>query len=152
MNLNVSAVLTKTNRQAKHFYGRLFPFSYFRSGLQKCLRWYRFTAKNYQWWSLLSVASIRRKLLKTTLTEERSVQTNSESCNIRLRSQKINLITNKSFRYYKQYSSIIFRGIRYSKYFWFCLFKIIFRWRWIFVPSWKIWKCRLHYQKSSKQE
>ena len=34
---------------------------------------------------LLSVASIRRKLLKTTNTEERSVHTNSERCNIQLR-------------------------------------------------------------------
>ena len=33
---------------------------------------------------LLSVASIRRKLLKTTHTEERSVHTNSERCNIQL--------------------------------------------------------------------
>ena len=39
-------------------------------------RGYRLTAKNYRWWSqpilLLSVASIMRKLLKMTLTEERS--------------------------------------------------------------------------------
>ena len=35
---------------------------------------------------LLSVASMRRKLLKTTNTEERySINTNSERCNIRLR-------------------------------------------------------------------
>ena len=44
------------------------------------------TSKNIRWWSLLilvlSVASIRRKLLKTTHSEERSVHTNSESCNI----------------------------------------------------------------------
>ena len=33
---------------------------------------------------LLYVASIRRKLLKTTNTEERSVLTNSERCNIQL--------------------------------------------------------------------
>ncbi len=33
---------------------------------------------------LLSVASIGRKLLKTTNTEERSVHTNSEKCNIQL--------------------------------------------------------------------
>ena len=30
--------------------------------------------------------------------------------------------------------------------------KIIFRWRWIFEHSWKIRKCRLYDQKSSKQE
>ena len=46
-----------------------------------------FTSKNYRWWLLLilllSVASIRRKLLKTNHTEESySVHTNSESCNI----------------------------------------------------------------------
>ena len=65
---------------------------------------------------LLSVASIWRKLLKTTHTEERGVHTNSESCNIQLGS-KTNLIPNKSFRYHKQQSSIIFRRIRYSWYF-----------------------------------
>ena len=47
---------------------------------------YRLTAKKYRWWSLLilvlSVASVRRKLLNTTYTEERSVHTNSENCNI----------------------------------------------------------------------
>ena len=32
---------------------------------------------------LLSVASIRRKLLKTTNTEERGVHTNLERCNIK---------------------------------------------------------------------
>ena len=37
---------------------------------------------------LLSVVSIRRKLLKTTNTEERCVHTNSKSCNIRLGSVK----------------------------------------------------------------
>jgi len=37
---------------------------------------------------LLSVASMRRNLLKTTHTKERSVHTNSETCNIRLGSQK----------------------------------------------------------------
>ena len=49
-------------------------------------RGYRLTAKNKRFWSLLilllSVASISRKLLKTTHTEERIVFTNSESCNI----------------------------------------------------------------------
>ena len=51
--------------------------------LRKNERVYRFTAKNKRFLSLLilllSVASIRRKLLKTNNTEERSVQTNSES-------------------------------------------------------------------------
>ena len=44
-------------------------------------RGYRLNAKNKRFWSplilLLSVASIRRKLLKTTYTEERSIHTNS---------------------------------------------------------------------------
>ena len=48
-------------------------------------RGYRLTVKNKRFWSLLillrSVAYIRRKLLK--MTEELSVHTNSESCNIR---------------------------------------------------------------------
>jgi len=35
-----------------------------------------------------SVAPVRRKLLKTAHTEERSFHTNSESCNIRLGSLK----------------------------------------------------------------
>ena len=51
-------------------------------------RGYRLTAKNKRFWSLqillLSVVSIRRKLLKTTHTEESSVHSNSESCNIQL--------------------------------------------------------------------
>ena len=49
---------------------------------------YRLTAKNKRFWSLLilllSVVSIRRKLLKTTHTEESNVHSNSESCNIQL--------------------------------------------------------------------
>ena len=48
-------------------------------------RGYRLTAKNKCFWSLLlSVASLKRKLLKMTNAEERSVHTNSESCNIQL--------------------------------------------------------------------
>ena len=51
-------------------------------------RGYRLTAKTKRLWSLLilllSVASIRRKLLKTTHIEERNVNTNSQSCNIQL--------------------------------------------------------------------
>ena len=46
---------------------------------------------------LLSVASVMRKLLKTTHPEECSVHKNSESCNIQLGSEKINLLLNKSF-------------------------------------------------------
>ena len=48
----------------------------------------RLNAGKKRFWSvlilLLSVASIRRKLLKTTNTEELSVRTNSERCNIQL--------------------------------------------------------------------
>ena len=45
-------------------------------------------AKNERGYKALSVASIRRKLLKITFTEECSVHTNSESCNIRLGSKE----------------------------------------------------------------
>ena len=58
-------------------------------------RGYRFTAINNRFWSLLilllSVASIRRKFLKTSHTEEQSVHTN---CGI-LDRKKIKLISNK---------------------------------------------------------
>ena len=51
-------------------------------------RGYKLNAIKKRFWSLLilllSVASIRRKLLKTTNTEERSFHTNSERCNIQL--------------------------------------------------------------------
>ena len=51
-------------------------------------RGYRRNAKNKRFRSLLilllSVAFIRRKLLKTIYTEERSAHTSSESCNIQL--------------------------------------------------------------------
>ena len=72
----------------------LFSFLFFISLMKDVLkgvftkneRGYRLTAKNNRFWSLLifllSVASLRRKLLKTTNAEERSVHTNSESCNI----------------------------------------------------------------------
>ena len=56
--------------------------------LAKNERGYRRNAKNKRFRSLLilllSVASIRRKLLKKIHTEERSAHTNSESCNIQL--------------------------------------------------------------------
>ena len=49
---------------------------------------YRFHPIKNRFWSLLilllSVVSIRRKLLKTSHTEERRVHTNSERCNIQL--------------------------------------------------------------------
>ena len=63
---------------------------YLKGVFAKNERGYRLTEKNKRFWSLLilllSVASVRRKLLKTTYTEERNVHTNWESCNIRLRS------------------------------------------------------------------
>jgi len=49
--------------------------------------------------NLTSVASIRRKLLKTTHTEEHSVHTNSEVATFDSDHKKINLIPDKSFRY-----------------------------------------------------
>ena len=79
---------------------------------------YRLTSKNMRFRRLLillqSIASIRRKLLKTNDTEERSVHTNSERCNIKHDRKIINLIPNKTFRYYNQpiESSIIIRRIR----------------------------------------
>ena len=79
-------------------------------------RGYRLNAIKKRFWSILislqSVASIRRKLLKTTNTEERSIHTNSEIYNMSyvayfwicmdttLDRKKIYLISNKSFRYY----------------------------------------------------
>ena len=49
----------------------------------------RLSAIKKRFWSLLilllSVASIKRKLIKTSHTEERSAHTNWENCNIRLR-------------------------------------------------------------------
>ena len=52
-------------------------------------RGYRLNAIKKRFWSLLilllSGASIRRKLLKMSHTEERSTHTNWENCNIRLR-------------------------------------------------------------------
>ena len=62
-------------------------------------------------------------MLKTTHTEERSVHTKTESCNIQLESKKINLIPNKSFRYYTTNSHQLFLdAFIYSWYF--IIFKI----------------------------
>ena len=47
----------------------------------------------------ISVASIRRNLLKTTHAEEHRFHTNSEGCNINSDRKIINLILNKSIRY-----------------------------------------------------
>ena len=55
-------------------------------------RGYWVTSKNIRWWLqlilLLSVASIKRKMFKTTHTEEHSVYTIAESSNIWLGSEK----------------------------------------------------------------
>ena len=59
------------------------------------------TSKNidcYKSHFYIVVASIRRKLLKTADTEERSVHTNLESCNIRHGSLKKQLISKKPFK------------------------------------------------------
>ena len=124
-------------------------------------RGYRLTSKNYRFWSLLifllSVASIRRKVLKTTSTEENIAYIQIQKVAIYdLYRKIINLISNKSFRYYTTYSHrLSFATFVYSWFFIICLilfFKIIFSLHLVFEHSWKIWKCRLHYQKSSKQE
>ena len=65
-------------------------YLYLKGVFAKNEKGFGLTAKNKRFWSLLilllSVASIRRKLLKTTHTEECSIHTNSENCNIQLRS------------------------------------------------------------------
>ena len=84
---------------------------------QKNERGYRLLAKNNHFWSLLilllSVASIRWKLLKTTYTEVRSVHTNQKVAIYDSYHKIINSISNKSFRCYKLKSSIYFRRIVY---------------------------------------
>ena len=84
------------------------------------------------------------------------VHINSESCNIQLGSEKINLfqtihsdITTYNHRFFfdafiNSWNFIMFFIlINNSLITWF------HGWRWIFEHSWKIWKCRLHYQKSN---
>ena len=63
--------------------------------------------KNIWWWfatnvTLHSVASIRRKFLKMTHAEERSIHANSVNAIIDSDRKKIHLISNKSFRYFNQ--------------------------------------------------
>ena len=73
-------------KQQKHQKKRKYPS--LKGVFAKNEREYRLTSKNNCIWSLpillLSVASIKRKLLKMTYAEERSVHTNLESCNIGL--------------------------------------------------------------------
>ena len=70
--------------------------NYLKGVFAKNERGYRLSAIKKRFWSLLilllSVASIRRKLLKTSHTEQLSGHTNGEKCNIQLRPSKINLI------------------------------------------------------------
>ena len=100
-------------------------------------------AKNERWYGLPSILIFdgdcfkayfynvccvcRRKLLKMTHTKGLSVHTNSESCNIWLGSLK------------NQFSSEQIINISLTTCF--------HSWHWIFEHYWKIWKCRLHYQK-----
>ena len=58
-----------------------FALRFLKGVFAKNERVYSFTSKNYRWLLilLLSVASLMRKWLKTTYTEERSVHTNSAS-------------------------------------------------------------------------
>ena len=89
------------NIMVLHF---LLNFSPFLKGVfVKNERGYRLNAIKKRFWSLLilllAVASIRRKLLKNTNTEERSVLTNSERCNIQLDRKQINLISNRLLKY-----------------------------------------------------
>ena len=67
-----------------------FALSFLKGVFAKNERVYSFTSKNYRWLLilLLSAASLMRKWLKTTYTEERSVHTNSASWSIRLGSKK----------------------------------------------------------------
>ena len=57
----------------------------FKGSVHEKWKGYRLNAIKKRFWSplilLLSVASVRRKLLKRTYTEERNVHTNWESCN-----------------------------------------------------------------------
>ena len=74
-----------------HLNNRLFSI-YLKVVFAKNKRGYRLNATTERFWMLLilllSVASIRRKLLKTSHDEYLSVHTNWENCNIRLRPQK----------------------------------------------------------------
>ena len=123
-------------------------------------RGFSLNAIKKRFWSILilliSIASIRRKLLKTTNTEERSIHTNSERCNIRLRPWK-NLFNFKQIIQILHpmvidYLSPHLYIVDLSKYVLILFFKITFNFQLVFEHSWKIWKCRLHCQKSSKQE
>ena len=84
--------IVQTKHLCKQILIFIYSFTDFSTALKgvfaKNERGYRLNAIKKRFWSLLilllAVASIRRKLLKTTNTEERSVLTNSERCNIQL--------------------------------------------------------------------
>ena len=69
-------------------------------------RGYRLTEKNNRFWSLLilllSVASIRRKLLKSTYTEERMALQIQKVATFNSDRKKNQIIQKKSFKYYNQ--------------------------------------------------
>ena len=95
----------------------LLSFLFVKGGVREKWKGIWAYGESNRFWSqlilLLSVASIRRELLKTTYSEECSVHTNSESCNLYDSNCKIiNFILNKSFRYCNLWSSNIFRRIR----------------------------------------
>jgi len=88
----------------------------------KNVRGYKLTAKNNRFWSLLilllSVASIRRELLKTTYTEERSVHTNSESLQYTTRIVKNSTKSQTNHSDIRTYSHrLFFDAFLYSWYF-----------------------------------
>ena len=89
---------------------------YLKGVFAKNERGYRLAAKNKRFWLLLilllTVASLRRKLLKTIIPKNVvSIQIQKDATFNSDRKQ-INLIPNKLFRYCKQLSFIIFRRIR----------------------------------------
>ena len=95
----------------------LLSFLFVKGGVREKWKGIWAYGESNRFWSLLilllSVASIRRELLKTTYSEECSVHTNSESCNLYDSNCKIiNFILNKSFRYCNLWSSNIFRRIQ----------------------------------------
>ena len=81
-----------------------YAFIYLKGVFAKNYRGYRLTAKKYRWWSLLilllSFASIRRKLLKRIILKKVTSTQIQKVAKFNLDCKKINLIPNKSFRYY----------------------------------------------------
>ena len=120
----------------------------------KSERGYRLTEKNKRFWSLLillfSVASIRRKLWRTQCPYKfRKIQHSTRIVKYQFNSKKIiQILQPTEINYFSTHSYIV----NISKYFGPLKKKKIFRWRWILKHSWKIWKCRLHHQRSSKKK